>query len=363
MQSNEIAITYGTDPVAMTKELLERVALADRIPQGARIGLKPNLVVAKPSETGATTSPKMVAGLIEYLQEHGRRNLLILEGSWVGDSTRRAYEVCGYNALAKRYGVDILDTKQDRYITRSYDGLTMQISRQAAEIEFFINLPVLKGHCQTMVTGALKNMKGCLSDQEKRHFHSLGLHHPIAVLNKILRQDFILVDSLCGDLDFEEGGNPVVSNRIFCGLDPVLIDSYIASQMGYEPEEIDYIRFAAELGVGSDRLEEAQFTVLHKEEALPRPTPSRRVKRLAAAIEEHDACSACYASLIRALHRLDGENGLQDFLRNPVLIGQGCKGMQGGGTGVGNCTKGLAKSCPGCPPSAADVYRFLSEQV
>jgi hypothetical protein len=44
-----------------------------------------------------------------------------------------------------------------------------------------------------------------------------------------------------GDLDFEEGGNPVRMNRILAGSDPVLIDSYAAQLLGFEAEEIAYI--------------------------------------------------------------------------------------------------------------------------
>ena len=49
----------------------------------------------------------------------------------------------------------------------------------------------------------------------------MGLHKPIAHLSTVVRSDFILVDNICGDLDFEEGGNPVSMNRIWAAKDPV----------------------------------------------------------------------------------------------------------------------------------------------
>ena len=42
----------------------------------------------------------------------------------------------------------------------------------------------------------------------------MGLHKPIACLNKAIKQDLIIVDGIMGDLNFEEGGNPVKMNRI-----------------------------------------------------------------------------------------------------------------------------------------------------
>ncbi len=41
----------------------------------------------------------------------------------------------------------------------------------------------------------------------------MGLHKPIAYLNKILKQDLIVVDGIIGDLNFEEGGKPPRSNE------------------------------------------------------------------------------------------------------------------------------------------------------
>ncbi len=38
--------------------------------------------------------------------------------------------------------------------------------------------------------------------------------------------------------------------RIIGGFDPVLIDSYAASLLGYRVDDVPYIRIAKELGVG-----------------------------------------------------------------------------------------------------------------
>ncbi|WP_343208132.1 DUF362 domain-containing protein [Anaerolentibacter hominis] len=364
MDTNQIIVTYGNDPAKMTKDILDAAGLAGRLPdKKSLIGLKPNLVVAKPASSGATTTPAILAGTIEYLQEHGYHNLLILEGSWVGDSTTRAFKVCGYDALSKKYNVPLFDTKSDKYESRSYGGLTMEISRKALEVDYLINMPVLKGHCQTIVTGALKNMKGIISDREKRHFHTLGLHKPIAYLNKILCADFIIGDGMCGDLDFEEGGNPVQMNRVFCGIDPVLIDSYIASSMGYSPDDIRYIQIAAEIGVGSKDLDHAAITELNKDTTPVKPAASRKVQQLARYARQDDACSACYANLIQALARLDDAGKLRYLQKTPVCIGQGFKGKSEACPGVGSCTRDFADSVPGCPPKTPEILRFLTDYI
>ena len=361
MQRNTILVTYGTDPFAMTQELLEHAGLSSIIPPHARIGIKPNLVLAKPAQSGATTSPVIISALIEYLQAHGHSDITILESSWVGERTSRSVSVCGYDALCKKYQVPFLDVKQDSYTIRSYDGMEIKISQSALALDFLINVPVLKGHCQTQLTCALKNLKGCLPDSEKRHFHSLGLHRPIAYLNQLLPQHFVLVDGMCGDLDFEEGGNPVAMNRIFCGIDPVLVDSYAATEMGYAPQEIEYLNIAQAIGVDSTDLSHANIEVLHQDHTSAIPSPSYRVKRLSRAAVPRSACSACYANLIRALCRLDGEGRFSYFLNHPIHIGQGYRGKSCEGIGVGTCAKGCSHHVPGCPPTAETIYRNLSK--
>ena len=49
-----------------------------------RIGIKPNLVVAKPAKSGATTSPEVVESLIGYLHSRGLHDICVMESSWVG---------------------------------------------------------------------------------------------------------------------------------------------------------------------------------------------------------------------------------------------------------------------------------------
>ena len=81
---------FGTNAHAMTRALMESAGAACKIPSGASVALKPNLVVAASPETGATTHAGVLSGAIEYLRDHGFRDISIIEGSWVGDDTRHA---------------------------------------------------------------------------------------------------------------------------------------------------------------------------------------------------------------------------------------------------------------------------------
>ena len=358
---NQIWKIYGTAWKDNTIRLLEETDLAGLIGDRAkRIGIKPNLVVPSPAEFGATTHPEVVAGIVEYLQSHQFTNLVITEGSWVGDRTSEAYEICGYHELCDRYDVPFVDTQKEKWSRVDCAGMELNITNITEKIDFLINVPVMKGHCQTKMTCALKNLKGLLPNKEKSRFHRMGLHKPIAHLQTAVHQDFIVVDHICGDLDFEEGGNPVVRNCIMAAADPVLVDSYICYLMDYTPDDVPYVRMSEALGIGSTDLEAADIITLGDDtgEDLPR---THKLLEVSYAVDAVDSCSACYASLIGALWRLR-EEGLLDRIPTPIGIGQGMQGKTGK-LGIGKCTKDFDICIMGCPPDEETVYKELKKLI
>lgn len=322
------------------------------------IGLKPNLVVSKKASSGATTHPEFCGGIISFLQEKGFSHISILEGSWVGDRTERAFNVCGYTDLSRQYGVPLVDLQKDSSITVEATNGDYRICESILNLDRLINLPVLKGHCQTVMTCAMKNLKGCIPDSEKRRYHSEGLFQPIADLNEVLKADLILVDALQGDPDFEEGGNPQTLNLFMAAVDPVLLDSYACSLLGLTIDDVPYIRKGAALGAGSPRMDENTLVALNKGEGLQTLQRSSLARDLAGHVHEKGACSACYASLMQALKVLSEEG---HPLPETVRIGQGFKGQAVDGMGVGQCLTGCTSFVPGCPPTSAEIVNFLKK--
>ena len=166
-----------------------------------------------------------------------------------------------------------------------------------------------------------------------------------------------MVDHICGDLDFEDGGNPVVCDRILTARDPVLCDAYVCEKMHYRLEEVPYVGLAQDLGVGSADLSKL---VLHSCQEVEEELPyARKIVELRDAVEEVESCSACYGYLIPALARLR-EEGKFSMLREKICIGQGYRGKTGE-LGIGNCTRKFRHSLEGCPPTENQIYDFLKE--
>ena len=230
----------------MAYELCTRAGLKEMIRAGCPgrdplIALKPNLVGPIPAEEGATTHPEIVEGVVSYLKDSGFSNLSVMESSWVGDKTTDALLVTGFGDLCKRLGVPFYDLQSDKGIPVDCAGMRINICAKVLKVDYLINLPVMKGHCQTRMTCALKNLKGCIPASEKRRFHRMGLHEPIGHLGAGLKQDFILADAICPDLTFEDGGNPVPMDRMLCAVDPVLLDAYACSLMGPDRDHIGHV--------------------------------------------------------------------------------------------------------------------------
>lgn len=350
---------YGTDAHLMAYSLMSAADVAAMIPKKASIALKPNLVIAAGPEGGATTHPGVLSGCIAYLQENGFSDISVIEGSWVGDNTDRAMKACGYDKVCRDCNVPFYDLKKDK--TRKVDTRLrpMEITCRALDTDFLIDLPVLKGHCQTNMTCALKNLKGCLPDREKRKFHSDGLIKPIAALAAYLKPSLVIADSICGDLNFEEGGNPVHTNRMMLGTDPVQIDAYGCRLMGLELDDVPYIRLAEQWGAGSTRIEDI-IALNEPQNAADYPETSGLVRRLTRNVKADSACSACYASLVRALYVADKE---RIPVREEISIGQGFRGKKTDGIGIGNCCRGFSQCVTGCPPTASDVIDVFKRKA
>lgn len=378
MNRNELIMIEGKSAADMARELCIKADLAGMIRNKCGsadplIALKPNLVGPIPASDGATTHPQIARGVLGYLKERGFRNLAVMESSWVGDKTEDSLLVTGFGELCREMDVPFWDLQKDRGVPADGAGMELKVCERALRVEYLINLPVLKGHCQTRMTCALKNMKGCIPASEKRRFHRIGLHDPIGHLSAAVRQDFILADAICPDLTFEDGGNPVELNRMICACDPVLLDTYGAQALGLSLDEVGYIMVAQKCGIGSTDLSGAQISYwLEKEQdgsagyvsapvpALPWESDAGGSRiRLKSYVDEVDSCSACYGTLLPVLKRLEEEGNL-GRIPGRICIGQGYRGKTGE-LGIGNCTSLFRRTLKGCPPSQEEMYRFLNE--
>jgi len=366
-----IIITYGSDITKNTYDTLAASDIGEYLKADYSVSLKPNLVVPGPASNGAVTHPEVTEGVIMFLRDFGVKSIKIIESSWVGDSTKRAFKFCGYEELGRKYAIPLIDLKSDSCTVLSHSGYKIKVCNEALNTNFLINIPVLKAHCQTRLTCCLKNLKGCIPDGEKRRFHTLGIHKPVAILNDLIKTGYCVVDGICGDLTFEEGGNPVRSNRIIAGRNPLMVDSYCAELIGYQPDDIEYLTYGKKIGVGEYYSSDTKIVELNTDcKSVVDVSGMNAADRYRGLIDEDAACSACYSSLVYALQRVGGRGGRgsassggSGMPDRKIHIGQGFKGKTGKGLGIGTCTSGFEKCVQGCPPKATEIVKALPLQL
>ncbi len=345
------------------------------VPPGSTVLLKPNLVVEKPNSSGATTSPVVVDAVLEQLARVPLREIIIGESAAVSHSTMEAYRVSGIAEVARKRGVRLVDFKKDRQVElsvpRGRSIAAVQVAETVLKADFLINLPILKVHSQTRVTAGLKNLKGCISDAEKKRFHRLDLEQCIADLNTVIKSDLVIVDATLCSLAWEEGGDPVRLDTVIAGTNVLAVDSFAATLLGYNPEEIRHFLLAEEHGLGSTRREAIELenlSPLEKVRAKREPVPKGRFSRKIPGLKlvEDGACTPCLGALYTALQRLAKEG---KKVKLTVALGQKVAASHAGEAGpdwwgIGKCgcrLTGEERGVQGCPPGALEIYRALKE--
>ena len=355
----KLFVHYGSNPFENTVALLEHLDLFSDIPSDSLIGIKPNLEFSKPSKSGATTDPGVVEGIVHYLKLKGLDNIIILDGSSDSDFTDLAFQVCGYKKIAKKYGVKLVDLQKDSSIPVRTGNRTLFICNDALAVDYLINVPVLKADSRIGINASLANMFGCVPNSEKKRFKS-DPHIPVSCINSILKSDLIIVDSIIGDLKYEEGGAPVNMNRIIAGKDPVLTDSYCASLIGIKASDVDYIMESEKKGVGFSNIDDAEIIEINRN--MDTASGSKQLEKLLFSdfVVEKDACAGCHAGLVHALSRLEDKD-MMSSVDSKIYIGKYFRNKRSKttGIGIGDCCRNFDRYVKGCPPRAIDILDFI----
>ena len=296
--------------------------------------------------------------MLEYLQENGFRDLRVIEGSWVGSRTSEAVQTSGLLDVCRQYRVPFIDLQKDASASYDAKGMQIKVCNEAMRPGFLINMPVLKGHGQTLITCALKNAKGLIPNSEKAPLPRARLHAPIAHLNALIHWDFILVDNICGDLTLRKAA----TRSKWTGSSPARIRcSATASSAGpwdisrrTSPTSRWRRRSASAAQIFLPR-RSPRSTNRHR----PSQTSGRRVacRRWAGMSARMQPAAPATGLLLYALNKLEADYGRLTF-DDTICIGQNYRGKTGS-LGIGSCTQGFACSLKGCPPSAAEIYDFL----
>lgn len=245
--------------------------------RGGRVLLKPNLLFGKPAETAITTHPVIVEAVARLALDCGAQ--VFLGDSPPLASASRNAQKCGISEVAERLGIQVLEFYQPthtgwRQQQRTHGIATPAISRVLQEMDLIVNLPKLKSHQQLSITGAVKNLYGCVTGRRKAYWHFkcqssidtfagmlLALYEKIA-------PGLTIVDAIVGMEGQGPGsGTPVNMGLILTGNDALAVDRTIAEVLNYENRDHFVLRKADEMGFPSADIQKIILHGLSLEEA------------------------------------------------------------------------------------------------
>ncbi len=131
-----------------------------------------------------------------------------------------------------------------------------------------VQLPTLKTHGHSQMTGAMKNAFGGLITTRRHHCHK-KIHEVLVDLLQIQKEIhpgiFAVMDgTVAGDGAGPRTMVPKNKNTILGSADQVAIDAVAAHMMGYDPLKIPFIRIAHDKGLGIGDVEQLDIAGISK---------------------------------------------------------------------------------------------------
>ncbi|MBM3240559.1 DUF362 domain-containing protein [Candidatus Poribacteria bacterium] len=258
-KNSEIIVARRNTPSETVKAAIEAFGgLSSIMKPKDTVLLKPNISFPNPPQWATTTNPELISTMAKLCLEAGASRVIIADHPL--RDPQKCLERTGIAEACKDIdGVHIKLLTEDRdYKSIEVNGEELksaEVARLALKADLIINMPVAKSHSATTVSFSMKNMMGLVWDRVK--FHQGNIHQAVAELNTVVKPELIILDATRILLTKGPDGPGEVEelNSVIIGTDPVAIDSYAVNLARWnnrklEPENVDYIRIAAKLGLG-----------------------------------------------------------------------------------------------------------------
>ncbi len=212
-----------------------------------------------------STTPWQLEGVIKTLQDDGYQNLIagqnntVVVDAYVGERNNKQ------KIIVDQYGVENvhLYEPQVEWVVYEPQAPMLVLDRIYPEgIKIpkmfigknIIQLPLIKTHVFTVITGAIKNAFGGLLS-EKRHWTHAVIDEAIVDLLTIQHEIhpglFAVMDgTFAGDGPGPRAMRWHEKDIILASADQVAIDAISAKLQGFDPMSLKFIRLAHELGLG-----------------------------------------------------------------------------------------------------------------
>lgn len=260
---------YRLDEIQrMVSEAISALGGLPALKSGAKVLVKPNLLLKRDPERHTTAHPVVVEAVVRALQEKGCEVSIADSpgGLFTEGILRGLYAVTGMEGVARRTGAKlVLSTETaDVELPNGYKTHMLTVIRCAAEADCIVSVGKIKTHGLTAYTGAVKNLFGLVPGTLKVDWHARYPDIPdfseaILDIERWAKPVLSVLDGVWGmEGKGPSGGTPRKLNAIVISDDAHACDIVASSLIGFEPEEVSTLKAAQAHGLLSVPLVEGE---------------------------------------------------------------------------------------------------------
>jgi len=333
---------------------------------GDKVLVKPNFCSSSVPPAVDRRFPWAVAKLFS---EIGCK-VAIGENPVVDTSSKELFSSTHIGTLRERSGVEVVNLRAEETVNVDVPGSkscgAMSFSKRVLEADAVIGVPCMRRHLLTGATLSIKNMYGTVTPSTRFRVHSTSLDHGLVEINKVVRQKLVVMDGT----NIVCNGSLIPLGYVFASTEPASVDAVAATCMGFDPHDIEHIRYASEEGLGEIDLDRIELVGVSREELLKLgeenkqkvavwPDPGELAKTMdGVEVLMGDPCRSCVRTVAVALQEVKDE-GITGGPEIAILIGPNAKPVSGKkNLIVGRCLEHLSDSgffVKFCPAYSADV--------
>lgn len=224
-----------------------------------RVLLKPNLLGRASPDKAVTTHPAVFEAVAKLLREAGCEHLTYGDSPGSPTTTpEKAAEGCGIAEAARRLDVTPADFASGGIVSfpEGKTARSFYLCHGARDAEAIISLCKMKTHALERITGAVKNLYGCICGVNKAAGHAAYPNAEIFAemlcdLHRCLRPRLHIMDGVVAmEGNGPASGTPRAMNLLLFSADPVALDSVFAALIDLDPALVPTCVSGARAGLG-----------------------------------------------------------------------------------------------------------------
>ncbi len=228
-----------------------------------KILLKPNLLKKSEVEKAVITHPAVVGAMARLLREEGYEHIRCGDSCAAGDP-QKIMASAGMLDVLEKYQIPAADFSQGEKTPcpNGRQAKEFLLAKEVLQADALINLSKMKTHALERITGAVKNMYGCIPGYQKAMDHTKyptadSFARMLVDLNQLVRPRLYLMDGIMAMEGNGPGsGDPTPMNVLLLSQDPVALDSLFCRLIHVEPQKVPTNYHGEKLGLGTMRTEE-----------------------------------------------------------------------------------------------------------